>query len=240
MTEGNEMMHTHTTAADTSTEGTEVDVWVKDLSTPSFRHAPTRDPMMFRELRRLIRTDLYRYFGKASAGFMVKMLLYPWAPPGFKYTTVMRWCNYLETMHPPWLGIPLFTIFRLLLLHWQFKFGIEISPRTKIGSGFYIGHCGLINVSAETVIGKNCNLSQGVLIGRVNRGKYKGFPTLGDNVFVGPGAKILGRIHIGNNAAIGANCVVTKDMPDNAVVVGIPGKVISLDGSDGYINHTDY
>ena len=64
-------------------------------------------------------------------------------------------------------------------------------------------------------------------------------PTIGDNVYLGPGAKIFGKIQVGNNAAIGANCVVTRDVPDNGVAVGIPAKVISYEGSTGYINNTN-
>ena len=60
------------------------------------------------------------------------------------------------------------------------------------------------------------------------------------NIYIGPGAKIVGAVRIGNNVAIGANCVVTKDVPDNSVVVGIPGKVISQKGSTGYVIRTDY
>jgi serine O-acetyltransferase len=67
-----------------------------------------------------------------------------------------------------------------------------------------------------------------------------GYPILGDNVYIGPGAKIIGGIKIGNNVAIGANCVVTKNIPDNSVVVGIPGRVISQDGVTGYIDNIDY
>lgn len=63
---------------------------------------------------------------------------------------------------------------------------------------------------------------------------------LGDNIFIGPGAKIIGAVKIGNNIVIGANCVVTRDIPDNSVVVGIPGRVISQDGAKWYINRTDY
>ena len=70
--------------------------------------------------------------------------------------------------------------------------------------------------------------------------KKKGSPIIGDNVYIATGAKIIGAIKIGNNVAIGANCVVTKDIPDNAVVVGVPGKVISYEGSKGYVNNTDY
>ena len=73
-----------------------------------------------------------------------------------------------------------------------------------------------------------------------NRGTNKGYPVLGDNIYIGPGAKIVGAVRIGNNVAIGANCVVTKHVPDNSVVVGVPGKVISQEGSIGYVNRTDY
>ena len=83
-------------------------------------------------------------------------------------------------------------------------------------------------------------ISQGVTLGQANRGKNKGYPQIGDNVYIGPGAKIVGKIKIGNDVAIGANCVVTKDVPNNSVIVGIPGKVISQAGSIEYINNTNY
>ena len=95
-------------------------------------------------------------------------------------------------------------------------------------------------VNGKSVIGKNCNISQGVTLGKANRGKYIGYPSIGDNVYIGPGAKIVGAVRIGCNVAIGANCVVTKDILDNSVVVGIPGKVISDKGATSYINKTDY
>lgn len=95
-------------------------------------------------------------------------------------------------------------------------------------------------INGKSIIGNNCNISQGVTLGVANRGKYEGCPKLGDNIFIGPGAKILGAVTIGNNVAIGANCVVIKDIPDNSVVVGIPGRVISQEGSLGYVNRTDY
>jgi serine O-acetyltransferase len=79
-----------------------------------------------------------------------------------------------------------------------------------------------------------------VTLGEANRGDRRGCPVLGDNVYIGPGAKIVGAVRIGNDVAIGANCVVTKDVPDHSVVVGIPGRVISQEGSAGYVNRTDY
>jgi len=127
-----------------------------------------------------------------------------------------------------------------MLNKYKYRFGIDISPDSDIGSGFYIGHYGGIVVSPHTQIGKNCNMSHGVTLGQANRGKNKGHPILGNNIYIGPGAKIIGSVHIGNNVAIGANCVVTKDIPDNAVVVGIPGRIISYDGTKEYINKTEY
>lgn len=110
----------------------------------------------------------------------------------------------------------------------------------QIGPGLYIGHHGGIVTNEEMQIGKNCNLSHDVTIGVSRRGERAGVPVIGDNVYIGPGAKIFGKITIGNNAAIGANCVVTKDVPENGVVAGIPGKVISYEGSAGYINNRVY
>jgi serine O-acetyltransferase len=138
------------------------------------------------------------------------------------------------------LKYTLYPIAKLMLRHLTFKLGIMIPPSTEIGSGFYIGHFGGINIHEKSVIGKNCDISQGVTLGQANRGKNKGYPTLGDFIYVGPGAKIVGAVKIGNNVAIGANCVVTKDIPDNSVVVGVPGRVISQKGSAEYVIRTDY
>ena len=127
-----------------------------------------------------------------------------------------------------------------MVRHYMFKFGIQIGYMVEIGSGFYIGHFGDIIVNSKAVIGKNCNISQGVTIGQMNRGDKKGVPVIGDNVFIGPGAKLLGRIKIGNNVAIGANAVVIDDVDDNQAVGGVPAKVIANTGSEGYINRIDY
>lgn len=121
--------------------------------------------------------------------------------------------------------------------HFKYKLGIDIPVGMEIGRGFYIGHFSCIVVSGEAVIGKNVNISQGVTIGRANRGERKGAATIGDEVYIGPGAKIVGKITIGNNVAIGANAVVTRDIPDNSVVVGIPARVISQEGAVGYIDN---
>jgi len=183
----------------------------------------------------LVKSDLYRYTGRATPSvFLYSMIRHA----GFKYSFWMRTCFYLRQHR--FFRHSLFFLARVILEHYEYKYGISIPDQTSIGSGFYIGHFGGIVVNRMSIIGKNCNISQGVTLGQANRGTGKGYPTIGDNVYIGPGAKIVGKVSIGNNVAIGANCVVTKDVPDNAVVVGIPAKIISFQGSDGYVNKIDY
>ena len=87
--------------------------------------------------------------------------------------------------------------FYMLLRHYKYKYGYEIHPSTDIAPGFYIGHFGGIVINQKATIGYNVNISQGVTIGSNNRGPKCGFPTIGNNVWIGPGAKIVGRITIG-------------------------------------------
>ena len=101
--------------------------------------------------------------------------------------------------------------------------GVGIWPESEIGPGLKIEHFGGIYVKAK--IGKNCRISQQVVIGHIGGFKGGGCPVLGDNVYIGGGAKILGDVKIGNNVKIGANAVVLRDIPDNAVAVGVPAKI---------------
>lgn len=117
----------------------------------------------------------------------------------------------------------------------QILTGIDLPKETRIGKGLYIGHFGGIIINRRTVMGDYATLNQGVTIGISGRGEKRGCPVLGDRVFMGSGAKILGKSTIGNNVAIGANAVVTKDLPDNAVAGGIPAKVLNLNGASDYI-----
>jgi serine O-acetyltransferase len=104
--------------------------------------------------------------------------------------------------------------------------GIEIHPGATIGPGFFIDH-GMGVVIGETAeVGKNVTLYHGVTLGGVSTEKGKRHPTIGDNVVIGTGAKVLGAITIGENSRIGANAVVVKPVPPNSVVVGVPGQVV--------------
>jgi serine O-acetyltransferase len=187
--------------------------------------------MDWQDFKRTILSDLYRYRGQTSLGYLLRQLIWR---PGFRYIFVLRLCQFMRGKS---MWIPLYILVRLLHRHLTFKYGIQIQPTTAIGEGFYIGHFGCIVVSRRAVIGANCNISQGVTIGQASRGKREGYPVIGDRVYIAPGAKIIGSITIGNDVAIGANCVVVDDVPDNAVVVGIPGKVVSMKGSKGYVDN---
>ncbi|MHA2061171.1 MAG: serine O-acetyltransferase [Candidatus Sifarchaeia archaeon] len=108
--------------------------------------------------------------------------------------------------------------------------GIDIHPGAKIGHDFFIDH-GAGTVIGETAeIGNNVTLYQGVTLGGVKTDRVKRHPTLGNNIVAGAGAKILGAITIGDNVKIGANSVVTKDVPPDSVVVGVPGRIVARNG----------
>ena len=120
--------------------------------------------------------------------------------------------------------------------------GISLPPEAEIGPGFYVGHFGTTIVNPRVRIGRNCNIANGVVIGSGGRGEHlgqdrEGVPEIGDRVFIGPGAVIFGPIRIGDDAAIGANSVVHKSVPDRAVVSGVPARVVGGHGSFLYVNY---
>lgn len=178
-------------------------------------------------------SDLYRYCRKRNFFYFVKCYV---INPGFRYSFLMRSAKYLKSKGI--LFLPIYVITRLLLNHYQFKYGISIPYNTDIGPGLYIGHFGGVVVSSEAKIGYNCNINQEVTIGAAYGGKYPGTPIILNNVYFGPGSKIIGGITIGNNVAIGANCVVTKSVDDYSVVIGVPARVVSMKGSSEYVVNT--
>ena len=175
------------------------------------------------DLRVCIKQDAFRY-GASPCLQRVKLYL---TVIGFRYSVWMRIDCFLRERR--WC-LPLHILAFLRLQHIDHNSGIQIPAATQIGNGFYIGHHGTIVVNGGAVIGRNVNISQGVTLGQANRGEHKGVPTIGDNVY------IVGAVKVGNNVAIGANAVVTHDVPDNACVAGVPARIISMDGSVGYVN----
>ena len=112
----------------------------------------------------------------------------------------------------------------------RFLTGIEIHPGAKIGKGFFIDHGMGVVIGETTEVGDNVTLYQGVTLGGTGKETGKRHPTLGDNVMVSAGAKVLGSIEIGNNAKIGAGAVVLEPVPNNTTVVGVPGKAVVQNG----------
>lgn len=106
------------------------------------------------------------------------------------------------------------------------KTGIEIHPGAKIGKGFFIDHGNGVIIGETTIIGDNVTLYQGVTLGGTGKEHGKRHPTLGSNIMIGAGAKVLGSCTIGDNCKIGAGSVVLADVPSNSTVVGVPGRVV--------------
>lgn len=106
------------------------------------------------------------------------------------------------------------------------KTGIEIHPGAKIGKGFFIDHGNGVIIGETTIIGDNVTLYQGVTLGGTGKEHGKRHPTVGNNVMISTGAKVLGSFTIGDNSKIGAGSVVLKEVPPNSTVVGVPGRVV--------------
>ncbi|MBP1665677.1 MAG: transferase hexapeptide repeat containing protein [Bacteroidetes bacterium] len=177
----------------------------------------------------VIASDLFRHFGlKGTKGFL-KGLSYP----GFRYTYILR---KVSQHHKGSLSE---FFYKLLLRRYRYKYGFEINPDANIGEGFYLtSHCSPV-IIGPIKMGKNCNVSHSVTIGRGIAGERKGRPTLGDYVWIGPGSIIVGKITIGNDVLIAPNTFVNFDVPDHSIVIGSPGKIITKENpTKDYIHFT--
>lgn len=119
---------------------------------------------------------------------------------------------------------------RLISQFNRFLTGIEIHPGAKIGEGLFIDHGMGVVIGETTEIGDNVTIYQGVTLGGTGKEKGKRHPTIGNNVVISTGAKVLGSLTIGDNVKIGAGSVVLRDVPPNCTVVGVPGKVVVREG----------
>lgn len=143
--------------------------------------------------------------------------------PGIKAVLLYRISHFFWKLGMPFIPRYISDIARELT-------AIEIHPGAVIGSDFFIDHGAGVVIGETAEIGNNVTLYAGVVLGGTSLEKKKRHPTLGDNVVVGTGAKILGPVTIGDNVRVGANSVVVNDIPPNSVVVGVPGKIISRKG----------
>lgn len=123
-----------------------------------------------------------------------------------------------------------FLVARILSQLSRFITGIEIHPGAKIGEGLFIDHGSGVVIGETAEIGDNVTIYQGVTLGGTGKEKGKRHPTVGNNVVISSGAKVLGSFKVGDNVNIGAGSVVLKPVPSNCTVVGVPGRVVILDG----------
>jgi len=157
--------------------------------------------------------------------------------PVFRFTVLLRFNEYLKNTQRSFL-------IRFIPLLWYKRLGIRLGlsvPLNVFDHGLSIVHYGLLVVNPDAKIGKNCRVHAGVNIGgtagfKADTDKSSYAPTIGDNCYIGPGAKIFGPIQIGHNCVIGANAVVNKSfMKDSLTIAGIPAIIISQKGSEGKI-----
>lgn len=169
-----------------------------------------------------IRADFRACFERdpAARSTLEVFLVYP----GFHAIILHRIAHWLHTS----VGLKLLA--RIISHVNRWFTGIEIHPGAEIGKGFFIDHGMGVVIGETSVIGDDVTLFQGVTLGGTGKARTKRHPTLEDNVVVGAGAKILGDITIGDGARVGAGSVVVQSVPENATVVGIPGRVVKREG----------
>jgi serine O-acetyltransferase len=184
--------------------------------------------------RDTLRQDLYRY--RARTGLRTALKAY-FRNPAFRFTCWLRVGNYFFLRSGVLARLP-YVMCRLMREHYSIKYGYQIYEETEIGPGFYIGHVGSVVINPKARIGRNVNIATGVTIGQANRGKRAGTPTIGDRVWVGTNAVVVGKVTVGDGVLIAPGAYVHFDVPPNSVVVGNPGQIISEGGTAGYIENT--
>ena len=169
----------------------------------------------------LFRKEIKAVFDRdpAAVNFLEVLLTYS----GLHAIIFYRMTHVLRAMGVPFLPRWMSQVARFLT-------GIEIHPGATIGNRFFIDHGMGVVIGETTIIGDDVLLYQGVTLGGTGLQKGKRHPTIGSNVVIGTGAKVLGNITVGDNSYIGANAVVIKDVPPNSTVVGVPGRVTKQDG----------
>ena len=168
--------------------------------------------------KKYLEFDLYRFTG-IEYNFLsfIKKLIFN---PGYRYVYFYRNASFYSKKNiVRWF-------FWFFLRRMQLKYAFQISDRTKIGYGFYIGHIGPIVISHNSIIGNNCNINHGVTIGEASRGPKKGAPKIGNNVWFGTNSIVVGKIKIGHNVLIAPGSFVNFNVPDDSIVIGNPGKII--------------
>ncbi len=199
------------------------------------------------ELKDIVYSDLFRYTGnKRSHEQIYRTYLEELrSSPEFSYISTFRRTQYYykqSQKYDNWKKLVYkvkFSISNFHLERLSRKYHIQIPYDTQIGKGFYLAHFGRVIIHPKSVIGHNVNVSTGVVIGTQFRGRRKGSPTIGNYVWIGANAIIVGNISIGNNVLIAPGSYVNFDVPDGSIVIGNPGLIRrSTSATLSYINNT--
>jgi len=173
-------------------------------------------------MRRELRADLERYRDAGSSWREIFSNPVVWALVWFRFG------HWVYREGPTGLiRIPLKIIYRIGAKWFEVTMEMCISAAANIGHGLYMTHIGGIHVHPDVIIGENCNLAHQVTIGASAMGR-KGVPKIGNNVYIGTGAVIIGKIRIGDGAKIAANTLVMTNVPEGATLMGVPGRVVAL------------
>lgn len=164
--------------------------------------------------------DLYRWTGKYDYKTFLKWIFVS----KYRIVFLLRKCQIHRDVHKF-----RFLIWRVIYEHYMNKYGVDIGAKAQIGPGFIVRHVGGIAINSGVSIGKDVEILQGVTIGYERRGVRQGNPTIGSSVWIGSNAAIVGKVHVGNNVLIAPGAFVNFDVPDNSIVIGNPGRIISKD-----------
>ena len=182
-------------------------------------------PSTLRELRHYIRRDLQYVNGHPFRSFFSRYF----GEAGMRFSFWLRMTRYFYLKGKPFF--PLFLLSRFLMKHFGYKYSFDISFRAQIGPGLTIAHYGYIIVTSNTKLGENCTLRPGVVFGK-KLTENTGGAVVGDNVNFGVGSVVIGDVQIGDRVIVGANSVITKDIPSDCVVAGAPARVLKYTEPD--------
>lgn len=178
------------------------------------------------------RADIHRYKRRGPLGTL-RLLL---ETQGLWACACYRAGRHLgDHRPPPVLRQVIMAFYHLWWKGVEVTTGISIPPDCRIGPGLYIGHFGQIILHSQVEMGENCNISQGVTIGLARRKGEWGVPTVGDRVYIAPGAKVIGPIHLADGTVVGANSVVIQSTEADQIVAGVPARVVGDEGSAAFV-----
>lgn len=170
------------------------------------------------KFRELYNADISRYGGKPDMYIKVFHYLY-------RKAAVLTF-------------VPMKLLYKALFRLWANRRGLELSVNQRIGGGLYIGHAYNITINSRAIIGCNCNIHKGIVIGQTNRGARIGTPIIGDRVWIGINSAIVGNVTIGDDVLIAPNSFVNVDVPSHSVVFGNPCVIKHRDwATEGYVNN---